>query len=99
MEENAAAGLNRERLLFKFGYWLASNRKTKSDYTDWIRFHVVEFPDSYNARYALGDALQGVGDNAGAKKCYTRCLELFPGFVHAQRRLDLVLLQEKWGSD
>jgi tetratricopeptide (TPR) repeat protein len=95
-KEHSAAGLNKEALLFGFNAWLQTNKSTMEDYTQLSHFQVEELPSSYNAWYFLAVRLQNSGDIEGAIKCLRKSLDIFPGNVHAERRLKLIQFEKTW---
>lgn len=89
-QEYAETGINMGLLLSDFTWWLAPNKKEKSDYTRFLDLFTHECPDWTESWFAMAWHVQLAGNSDRAVGYYEKSLELFPGNVLARRNLALI---------
>ena len=94
-QELLQIGYNLEYFFDEFNNdWFYTNRKSASDYLDYLAFALGECPSSIDFCYSLAVQLEGQGRVDEAIKFYNRCLQLNPECHYAKMKLGLLELQK-----
>jgi len=90
------SGYNLEKFFKDFYYnYLAENKKSPTELSDFLVFTVNECPVSIDLHYMLASQLESEGRLDEAKKEYNRCFEINPEHHYARMKLELLGMEEK----
>ena len=95
-QELLNVGYNLENFFTEFNdNWFSKNKKSASDYLDYLALAVNECPESLDLCYSLAYHFETEGQLDEAKKYYSQCLQLNPACHYAKMKLGLLELNRK----
>ena len=95
-QELLNVGYNLEKFFTEFNdNWFSKNKKSASDYLDYLALAVNECPESLDLCYSLAYHFETEGQLDEAKKYYSQCLQLNPACHYAKMKLGLLELNRK----